>query len=74
MVPHAEINVFLITIRQALALAKAGHAEEGYVALLSGLRRAQGAEKVGQPWGGALVKRWQGALAGYGVRHNIGRA
>jgi hypothetical protein len=71
--PHDQVDALIDAETEALDLAHQGRTAEGYALLLAGCRRAQEAA-TDQPWDGALLERWQGALERYGERWPGGRA
>jgi hypothetical protein len=44
MLPSHELDTFLLTVEEAIDLARTGHVAEGYEVLLAGLHRATGAD------------------------------
>lgn len=74
MLPEDELGSFLITVTDAMKMARAGDVENGYIALLAGLHRARGIGAEGQPWGAELVRRYLEALDNYAREWHVGRA
>jgi hypothetical protein len=72
MLPDKELSTFLLTIEQAIDLARTGNAADGYQALLAGLHRAR--EAAGEPWGVELETRYRGALERFAALYSVGRA
>jgi hypothetical protein len=72
MLPAHELDTFLITVEEAIDLARTGQAADGYQALLAGLYRAK--EAGGKPWGDELVTRYRDALERFAALYGIGRA
>jgi hypothetical protein len=72
--PDDELGSFLITVTDALKMARAGDIENGYIALLAGLHRAKEIAAEGQPWGAELVRRYQEAVENDAPEWRVGRA
>jgi hypothetical protein len=72
--PDDELGSFLITVTDALKMARAGHIENGYIALLAGLHRAKEIAAEGQPWGAELVRRYREAVENDAPEWRVGRA
>jgi hypothetical protein len=72
MLPDNELASFLLTVEDALDLARDGEAADGYEMLLAGLHRAR--EVDGQPWADELVGRYSLAVARFAEMYHIGRA
>jgi hypothetical protein len=49
--PEHELTTFLVTIMEAVDLARDGDVAAGYEALLAGLHRAEQVRDDGKPWG-----------------------
>jgi hypothetical protein len=49
MLPNNELDAFLLTVTDAIDLAREGDAAEGYTVLLVGLHRAEQARDDGEP-------------------------
>lgn len=64
--PDNELDAFLMTVTEALDLARDGQTLDGYRCLLGGRERAQEAADDGEPWGPDLVQRYSETLLRYG--------
>lgn len=74
MIPHPELTTLLLAVADAVDLAEAGRAADGYVLLLQGLQRAGEACDAGQDWGEALRRRYQTATDDFARQYALGRA
>jgi hypothetical protein len=72
MLPPHELDTFLLTVEEAVDLARTGNAAHGYEALLAGLHRA--AEAEDEAWAAALVTHYRGALERFAATYGVGRA
>jgi hypothetical protein len=72
MLPIHELETFLITVEEAVDLARDGDAADGYEALLAGLHRAREAED--EPWGEELIRRYSEAVERFAALYSVGRA
>jgi hypothetical protein len=73
MPPRDEMNIFLMTVSEAVDLAREGNAGDGHSALLAGLHRAEQARDGGATWGEELVRCYQNTLARFGKMYRIDR-
>ena len=64
-IPESERATYLQTLTRAQALAAAGDFAAGRDHLADGLERARAAEADGEPWGKALIARYELGLAWY---------
>jgi hypothetical protein len=75
MLPDNEVaSFFLLTVGDALDLARDGEAADGYEMLIAGLRRARETEADGETWAPELVTRYQDALERFAEMYGVGRA
>jgi hypothetical protein len=72
MLPDHELDTLLITVTDAVDLARAGDVAEGYTALLAGLHRAKEVAAAGEPWAGELVSRYREALENFAREWRVG--
>lgn len=66
-IPPSELHL-LETVTWSAAL---GDPADGYVSLVDGLARAQALRERAEPWGEALVGRWQRELAEFRKRFSV---
>jgi hypothetical protein len=59
--PSHKLDTFLMTVEEAVDLARTGNADDGYEALLAGLHRAT--EPEGEPWDAELVTHRRAVLS-----------
>src|SRR5687767_9133162 len=71
-IPRHELTRLLMTQGKAEGLADKGSAADGYTALQEGLARAIELREAGEPWGVALVKRWQESVDRFAETHKQG--
>lgn len=69
-IPRVELDTLVMTATDAVDCALAGEVADGYTALLAGLERAREISE-GEPWGPALITRWQIAVHGYCERYGV---
>lgn len=73
MMPDHELSAFLMTVTQAVDLARDGAPAAGYEVLLAGLQRAEGLHAEGLSWAEELVGRYLDARKRFAVRWGVGR-
>jgi hypothetical protein len=74
MLPSHELDAFLLTVEEAVDLARTGNAADGYTALLAGLHRAREADSDGATWAPDLVARYREAIERFAEMYGVGRA
>ena len=73
MLPDHELDTFLVTVTDAVDLARAGEIADGYTALLGGLHRAREIADAGELWAAELVRRYHEAVENYAREWRVGR-
>jgi hypothetical protein len=71
-VPPEERKLYFQTVVEAIALARAGRADEGYALLLSARRRLLTLAQGDEPWVEEVARWYQQALNRYVSRHGLG--
>ncbi len=63
--PDYENQFVLLSVADAIAKAEAGRYADGFACLQAGLERAYEHVRAGEPWGAALVERWERSLENF---------
>jgi hypothetical protein len=74
MIPQPELLTLMVAVSDAMDLAEAGRAGDGYLILLQGLQRANEVCATGEVWGEALLQRYQTAADDFARQYGLGRA
>jgi hypothetical protein len=72
MLPDNELCAFLLTVEEAIDLARTGKAADGYEALLAGLHHTREADD--QPWSVELITRYRDAVERFAEMYSVARA
>ncbi|HEU4753155.1 MAG TPA: hypothetical protein VFU47_08600 [Armatimonadota bacterium] len=73
MSPRTESMVYRRVAIQAIDMALAGDAADGYVCLVEALCRATALRDAGEPWGEELVAQYQRALDDFANVYDVAR-
>ena len=71
MIPTEERAILVGVLERAAELAVAGRVAAGYRYLLLGLRRAEALVQEGEPYGPALLRRYQVVEESYARHHSV---
>jgi hypothetical protein len=74
LLPPHELTTLLMTITEAVDLARGGDVASDYTSLMAGLERAQDIAADGVEWAAELAERYRQALAPFEERWGVGQS